>query len=211
MPCYLNDYVTKNQHNQCFRKDRKKHCFPTCQCFYSHDHMMQVILLFIIATSTLCGCQTKVLNEVYNGFRFTDKPLIHGFAISVSLLILPIFWQFFVLKRATERIKIANSRLHQQSYFISFLNDSNIMHFRIGIIFRFGCYQQPNQVLGNQRKLNRGNFLQTKYGFRIQMCFADHYGFLLQDHLPKKPKKVKPSHVIVWSITVKSYQSIVVV
>ena len=43
------------------------------------------------------------------------------------------------------------------------------------------------------------------------MCFADHYGFLLQDHLPKKPKKVKPSHVIVWSITVKSYQSIVVV
>ena len=39
------------------------------------------------------------------------------------------------------------------------LDNFNIVHFRIGIIFWFNCYQQSNQVLGNLRKLNRANFL----------------------------------------------------
>ena len=39
----------------------------------------------------------------------------------------------------------------QQSYFASFLNNFNVIHFQIGIILRFNCYQQPDQVLLNNK------------------------------------------------------------
>ena len=58
-------------------------------------------------------------------------------------------------------------------YFTRLLNNFSIIHFRSCIIIRFNCYQQPNQVLGRQRKLNRRNFLQTQDGFYTQVCFAN--------------------------------------
>ena len=58
--CYLDDYLAKNQHN--ILEKIEKH-FSTCKHYYNHDHILQTILLFIVATSTRCGWQTKILNE----------------------------------------------------------------------------------------------------------------------------------------------------
>ena len=51
-----------------------------------------------------------------------------------------------------ERTLSANNRWQQQSYFKSFLNNFDITHFNIGIILRFNCYQQPNQLLLNNKE-----------------------------------------------------------
>ena len=85
---------------------------------------------------------------------------IHGFIISVPVLVLPIFRQLLLRNRKIsckslfwiERTLSANNRWQQQSYFKGFLNNFDITHFNIGIILRFNCYQQPNQLLLNNKE-----------------------------------------------------------
>ena len=90
---------------------------------------------------------------------------MHGFTISVPVLILSIFipiahlyYPFITITQLLlrngkissksvfwiERTQRAISRWQQQSYFRSFLNNFSIIHFQIGIIIWFNCYQQPN-------------------------------------------------------------------
>ena len=78
-------------------------------------------------------------------------------------------------KLSTRTNTLPKSKWQQQSYLISFLNNF-IIYFRIGITFRFNCYQQPNQVLGNWKQLNRRNFLLMQYDCYIQVRF----GYLLK-------------------------------
>ena len=79
------------------------------------------------------------------------------------------------------------------------LNNFSIVDFQIGIIFRFICYQQPNQILLNNKQwgfsedavwiLATGMF----YRFTMAYCLMSIYEELK-----------KAQDVTVWSIMVKS-------
>ena len=86
------------------------------------------------------------------------------------------------------------------------LNNFNIIHFQIDIILRFNCYQQPDQVLHNNKEK----------GFSADaVAFTDsqiHYGLLLcwmNIYLELKKVNAWNSHAV-WNIMVESYPRFVI-
>ena len=88
---------------------------------------------------------------------------IHGYTVSVPVLILPIilvvvvkkwrnFDKIFVLNRAHEQTHRPNSRWQQQSYFTSFLNNF-ATYFRIGITFHSTVISNKIKYQGIRRNL----------------------------------------------------------
>ena len=82
-----------------------------------------------------------------------------GFTISVPVFILPIFQQLLLrngkISSKSFALNRANTTCKQQmttKLFHNFLNKFNTINFQIGIILRFNCYQQPNQVLLNNKE-----------------------------------------------------------
>ena len=69
-----NDFDDQNEQNPCFNsysEKRKKNIFPAQKSSYSPDYMMETKLLFMIATSTQCKYQTKILVNVWSScFKF---------------------------------------------------------------------------------------------------------------------------------------------
>ena len=114
----------------------------------------------------------------------SDIITIHGFTISVQV-ILPLFWQLLLRNGVNpcfwiKRTHRANSRLRQQSFFISILNNfSNIYIFKLVLYF-------DSTFASNQIKLyltpSREDFLQTQYGF-YRCAMQILYGLLLVEHL----------------------------
>ena len=73
--CFLNSNDFENKTNATpalivtHRKEKK---ISLSKTFYSHDHTMEAIILFIVVTSTWCKYQTEILNNAWNCyFRFT--------------------------------------------------------------------------------------------------------------------------------------------
>ena len=73
--CFLNSNDFENKTNATpalIVTQRKEKKISLSKTFYSHDHTMEAIILFIIVTSTWCKYQTEILNNAWNCyFRFT--------------------------------------------------------------------------------------------------------------------------------------------
>ena len=89
----------------------------------------------------------RVFFELIQGFISSDPRINHVLAAVAKKQ--KNFEKIFVLNRVPERTQRANSRWQQLNYLKKFLNNFDIIHFRIGITFRLNCYLQPNQVLWN--------------------------------------------------------------
>ena len=110
---------------------------------------------------------------------------IHGFTISVPVLILPVFWQLLLRNGKisskclfwNERTQRADSRWQQQSYFTSIsINFSIIYMFKLVLYFN-------SVIISNQIKYylarNRGIF--CKYS----IATVSNDSFLLKEHVPR--------------------------
>ena len=69
-------------------------------------------------------------------------------------------------KRSVKKQTVGdNNKVTSQAFEITL----TLYMFEMILSFCFNCYQQLNQVLGNERKLNPGNFLTTLWALRTGM------------------------------------------
>ena len=100
-----------------------------------------VIQKFLLKTKNVDWSVT-VLDDTGKGCE--NITAIHGFTISVQVLIFPFFsCKSLLWNEQTQR---ADSRWQQQSYFTTTSINFSIIYFQIGIMLQLN-YQWPNQVL----------------------------------------------------------------
>ena len=95
----------------------------------------------------------KVARKILKIEGFQVETIRHRFTITIPVFILSIFWQLLLkngeisskFRVCTQHVTITKF-LHKQ-----FKQLFSIVHFQIGVIFRFNCYQYPNQLIGNNK------------------------------------------------------------
>ena len=116
-------------------------------------------------------------------YRFS---ILHGFTISVLVLVLPIFPQLLLRNEkilsksllSIEWTQHVNSRWQQRSYFTSFSSNWDIICFQIDIIIRFNCYKQSDHILLNQEREFSADAvwpLQIQIRFTMACCWMNIY------------------------------------